>query len=114
MTSEKGKSHDVDSESGVGGWEQRQRSGSSWGGQSPCFGLGELPSLVPMRVSPQARGQTHFALTPLCKQLGVLLAVLLPQKALPTSNFPTHLTTVRGERGSPMTSLVWILKPQPN
>lgn len=96
MTSEKGKSHDMESESGVGGWEQRQRSGSSWGGQSPCFGLGELPSLVPMRVSPQ----THFALTPLCKQLGVMLAVLLPQKALPTSNFPTHLTTVRG-RGAP-------------
>lgn len=67
---------------------------------NPCFGLGELPSLVPMRVSPQARGQTHFALTPLCKQLGVLLAVLLPQKALPSSNFPTHLTTVRG-RGAP-------------
>lgn len=86
-----GESHDVESESGVRGWEQRQRSGSSWG---------ELPSLVLMRVSPQARGQTHFALKPLCKQLGVLLAVLLPQKALPTSNFPTHLTTVRG-RGAP-------------
>lgn len=95
-----GESHDVESESGVGGWEQRQRSGSRGGEQSPCFGPGELPSLVPMRVSPQARGQTHSALTPLCKQLGVLLAVLLPQKALPTSNLPTHLTTVRG-RGAP-------------
>lgn len=26
-----GESHDVESESGVGGWEQRQRSGSSGG-----------------------------------------------------------------------------------
>ena len=64
------------------GWRQRQAPGSTWGGQGPCLGLGGgLSSLVPMRVSPQAPDQRHFTLTAQCKQLGVLLAVLLASES---------------------------------
>lgn len=59
-------------------WEPLQLSGSTQGEQGPASAWGELPSpgLIG-RVSPQARDQPHLTLTAACKQLGVLLAVLL-------------------------------------
>lgn len=67
-------------------------AGSSRGASQPLLWPGGASFSCAHEGEPQAQGQTHFALTPLCKHLGVLSAVLLPQRALPTSNFPAHVT----------------------